>query len=69
MLPTCQRMRFSSPHWYGFPEAPYTGMRTLTNCLDIAQWVEQQILDLCVAGSNPVVETGPVKAHFNSIRS
>lgn len=69
MLPTCQRMRFPIPHWYGFPEVPYADMRTLTDCLDIAQWKEQQIQVLCVAGSNPVVETGPAKAHLNSIRS
>jgi hypothetical protein len=66
MLPTYQRTRFKAPLRYGFAEVPYADMRTLTGCLDIAQWLEQQTPNLCVAGSNPVVEQGPVKAHFNS---
>jgi hypothetical protein len=69
MLSTYQRMRFADPHRYGFAEVPYADMRPFTSLLDIAQWVEQQILDLCVAGSNPVVEGGPVKAHLSTIRS
>ena len=68
MLPTCQRMRFPIPHWYGFLEVPYTDMRTLTDCVDIAQWEEQQTQVLWVAGSNPAVENGPAKAHLNLIR-
>lgn len=69
MLPKCQKMRFQTPHWYGFSEVPYADMRTLTAYLDIAQWKEQQTQVLCVAGSNPVVEQGPAKAHLSSIRS
>ena len=68
MLPTYQRMRFITPHWYGFAEVPYADMRTFANRVDIAQWVEQQTQDLCVAGSNPVIEQGPAKAHLSSIR-
>lgn len=69
MLPTYQRKRFTTPHRYGFAEVPYADMRALANCLDIAQWLEQQTLNLYVAGSNPVVEQGPAKARFSSIRS
>ena len=68
MLPTYQRTRFNIPHRYGFAEVPYADMRTFTNRVDIAQWKEQQTQALCVAGSNPVIEHGPAKAHFSSIR-
>ena len=69
MLSTYQRMGFKAPHRYGFVEAPYTDMRPFAFRLDIAQWVEQQTPNLCVAGSNPVVESGPAKAHFSRTRS
>ena len=68
MLPTYQKMRFKTPHRYGFPEASYADMRVLVKCLDIAQWLEQQTSSLYVAGSNPVVEQSPVKGYLNLIR-
>lgn len=55
MLTTCQKLRFKTPHWYGFAEAPYTGTRGHTLHLHIAQWVERQICNLWVAGSNPAI--------------
>jgi hypothetical protein len=64
----CQKSRLQTPHWYGFAEAPYTGMRPDAFCSDIAQMVERQIHNLLVAGSNPaihLVATGP----FSAIRS
>jgi hypothetical protein len=55
MFTTCQKLRFTNPHWYGFSEAPYTGMRGHALRPDIAQWVEQQTHNLWVAGSTPAV--------------
>ena len=44
------------PLWHGFSEAPCAGARPFAHRLDIAQPVEQQTLNLWVAGSIPAIE-------------
>lgn len=68
MLTTCQKSRLKNPRWCGFSEAPYSGMRLHTLHPDIAQWVEQQTVDLCVAGSNPAISLALLRP-LNAIRS
>ncbi len=67
MLTTHLTMGLKTPHRRGFSEAPHADVRPFADRLDIVQPEKQQLQDLCVAGSNPVVEQSPAKAHFNSI--
>ena len=64
MLITCHKSRFQNPHWYGFSEAPYTGMRSVIFHSDIAQRVEQQTGNLWVAGSIPALGTALTQPFF-----
>lgn len=63
MLTTCQWTRISKPLPCSFFEVLHMGVRFVTyRSNDVAQWVEQQIDNLWVAGSNPAIN-GPAKAN------